>query len=153
MDKLREIKSIDITKDAVRPHLSLEFRTTNGRKIFVLQEDGEEIRDLAYCCVAFCDKVPTNEKELEEYSNPTGKIAIAYTVWSTEWRKGAGRDIILAIREKLIEDTERLFGVERMITLSPLTNMAKRFHERNGAKLLNHNDESYNFEYNLNDDE
>ena len=40
-------------------------------------------------------------------------------------------------------------SIERLITLSPLTDMAKRFHLKNGAVLLNHNETSYNFEYEL----
>ena len=154
MDILRTTKDIDVTQDAVRPHLSLDFRNSKGRKIFILEEfiDDESI-PMAYCCVAFCYAVPTNEEELEKYSIPDGKIAVAYTVWATRHRKGAGRDIIFKIRDRLVEDRERLYGelpfVDRMITLSPLTDMAYRFHTKNGATLLNHNETSYNFEYDI----
>ena len=34
-----------------------------------------------------------------------------------------------------------------MITLSPLTDMAFKFHSRNGAKLLQKNETTQNFEY------
>ena len=146
MDILRTTNDIDVTQDAVRPHLSLDFRTSKGRKIFILEEfiDDESI-PMAYCCVAFCYAVPTNEEELEKYSIPDGKIAVAYTVWSNGWRKGAGRDIIFKIRDEFKLDK----SIERLITLSPLTDMAKRFHLKNGAVLLNHNETSYNFEYEL----
>ena len=39
--------------------------------------------------------------------------------------------------------------LNRLITLSPLTDMATKFHTRNGATLLNHNETSYNFEYDI----
>ena len=146
MDILRTTNDIDVTQDAVRPHLSLDFRTSKGRKIFILEEfiDDQSI-PMAYCCVAICYAVPTNEEELEKYSIPDGKIAVAYTVWSTGWRKGAGRDIIFAIRDDLM----KVPGVDRLVTLSPLTDMAFKFHTKNVATLLNHNETSYNFEYEL----
>ena len=39
--------------------------------------------------------------------------------------------------------------VKRFVTLSPITDMAKRFHERNGAKLIDINEWAgcQNFEY------
>jgi len=37
----------------------------------------------------------------------------------------------------------------RLVTLSPLTEMAEKFHKRNGAKLLQRNVWSQNFEYTL----
>ena len=37
--------------------------------------------------------------------------------------------------------------LNRLITLSPLTEMANRFHSRNGAKLLQINETTQNFEY------
>ena len=37
--------------------------------------------------------------------------------------------------------------LNRLITLSPLTDMAFRFHSKNGAKLLQVNESTQNFEY------
>ena len=37
--------------------------------------------------------------------------------------------------------------LNRLVTLSPLTEMAKNFHLRNGAKLLSVNENTQNFEY------
>jgi len=36
-----------------------------------------------------------------------------------------------------------------LITLSPLTEMAERFHVKNGAKLLKRNETTQNFEYDI----
>ena len=37
--------------------------------------------------------------------------------------------------------------LNRLITLSPLTEMASKFHSRNGAKLIQVNETTQNFEY------
>ena len=37
--------------------------------------------------------------------------------------------------------------LNRLVTLSPLTEMAKNFHLRNGAKLVSVNENTQNFEY------
>ena len=39
--------------------------------------------------------------------------------------------------------------IERVITLSPLTPMATHFHIRNGAKQININEVTQNFEYEI----
>ena len=37
--------------------------------------------------------------------------------------------------------------MNRLITLSPLTDMAYKFHSKNGAKLIRVNENTQNFEY------
>jgi hypothetical protein len=37
--------------------------------------------------------------------------------------------------------------VNKFVTLSPKTEMAKKFHTKNGATLYSENIDSYNFEY------
>ena len=37
--------------------------------------------------------------------------------------------------------------LNRLVTLSPLTEMATKFHSKNGAKLLQINETTQNFEY------
>jgi hypothetical protein len=39
--------------------------------------------------------------------------------------------------------------IERVVTLSPLTPMATHFHIKNGAKQININKETQNFEYDI----
>ena len=39
--------------------------------------------------------------------------------------------------------------LNRLVTLSPLTDMARKFHLRNGAKELQVNETSQNFEYTI----
>ena len=71
-----------------------------------------------------------------------GEIVIAYTVWSR--KRGAGREIILKLREWAVEN-----NFKRLVTLSPLTPMATHFHIKNGAKQLGVHEDTQNFEYNL----
>jgi hypothetical protein len=86
--------------------------------------------------------VPATEEELFEYADPMGDILIAYTVWS--YKKGAGRKIINQLRDSAIDEK-----CTRLVTLSPKTEMAERFHISNGAKCISRNESSNNFEYDL----
>ena len=70
-----------------------------------------------------------------------GKIAIAYTVWSK--KKGGGKLIVKEVFKKIKKSNH----LNRLVTLSPLTEMATKFHSRNGAKLLQVNKTTQNFEY------
>ena len=70
-----------------------------------------------------------------------GKIAIAYTVWSK--KKGGGKLIVNEVFKKIKKSNH----LNRLVTLSPLTDMATNFHSRNGAKLLQKNETTQNFEY------
>ena len=131
--------------DPVRPHIPADQRIQPGKDVFVLRDDKENIT--AVICIAYTNAVPKDEKDLEYYAQAAsqdgqhGSIAVAYTVWS--YSKGAGREIILEAA-KHIKETK---GVTRFVTLSPLTDMAERFHLRNGAFLLNKGEECQNFEY------
>ena len=98
---------------------------------------------LAICCVAYCNEVPKTEQELDDFSTPDVGIAVAYTVCQQQKRKVC-RDIIFAIRDDLMKVPK----VDRLVTLSPLTDMHLNFTQKM-ATLLNHNETSYNFEYEL----
>ncbi len=143
--ELVELDDIDVSEDPVRPELTLGWRITKGRKIYGLKYE-DEIEGII--CIAYTNEVPQSVKELDMMSElihmkkekPT--IAIAYTVWSR--KRGAGREII----QKLLAEAKEN-GIERVITLSPLTPMATHFHIRNGAKQISINDTSQNFEYEL----
>ena len=124
--------------DPVRPHLSAKFRTVANRKAFALMDDdGYNVR--AVVCVAFTNNVATTEDELLSAGDD---IAMFYTVWS--YGKGAGREIIFNAVEYI---KQHMPWVERFVTLSPQTNMAYKFHTRNGAEIISVNDESINYEY------
>ena len=139
--KLKAIDHIDTKEDPVRPELTVEFRTSPGRTIYALLNDQGE--RAATICVAFTKVVPTTTQELDKFTNPDGHIAVAYTVWSKE--RGAGRLIV----NQLIAHARKQDQINRVVTLSPLTDMARRFHLRNGAVELQVNTYSQNFEYEI----
>ena len=141
--ELVELEHIDVNEDPVRPELDLEFRTSYGRKIYGLKykDDIEGI-----ICVAYCNDIPQSVRELNlisqnAYLQDNLNVAVAYTVWSR--KRGAGKEIM----EKLLIHLKNKKEVTQIITLSPLTPMATHFHIRNGAKLIQHNTTTQNFEY------
>ena len=144
--ELVELDDIDVSEDPVRPELTLGWRISNGRKIYGLKYENE-IEGII--CIAYTNEVPHSVKELDMMSElvhmkkEQPKIAIAYTVWSR--KRGAGREII----HKLLEHVKNNTKIKRVVTLSPLTPMATHFHIRNGAKLVQHNPDTQNFEYTL----
>jgi hypothetical protein len=135
-----------IKDDPVRPHLPTFWRVDPNREVYVLEDD-ETNEVQAVICVAYCNEVPTDEGELEKFSTPTtpdepiGNIAVFYTVWS--YKPGAGRKLVLGTAQ-LIRDTMQVI---RFVTLSPQTEMARQFHLRNGAVVLQVNTTSVNYEY------
>ena len=136
---MQRVTSLDqvrkyIQKDPVRPHIEAESRIALGREMYHIDEQ-------VFICLAFIDRVPVSEVEL--LGCKVGNIAVAYTVWSL--KRGLGRKIILET-QKRIQDT---FRFSKLVTLSPKTEMAVNFHLSNGAVLIQENEASYNFEYEI----
>ena len=149
--KLVELKSCDTNEDPVRPELDVKFRTSHGRKIFGVKYKKEIC---AIMCFGFTNDVPRTVKELDLMTRDAhlksalrdqnvGEIAIAYTIWSK--KKGGGKLIIKEVF-KMIKKSNHL---NRLITLSPLTKMARNFHLKNGAVELQVNEKTQNFEYKI----
>ncbi|WP_440676732.1 hypothetical protein [Candidatus Pelagibacter sp. HIMB1587] len=147
--KLVELKECNVEEDPVRPELDNEFRTGFGRKIYGVEYQGEIH---AVMCFAYTNEIPKSVDELEKLSTDAflqsamrdqkgGQIAIAYTVWSK--KKGGGKLIVKEVFKKIKKSNH----LNRLVTLSPLTEMATNFHERNGAKLVQINETTQNFEY------
>tara|TARA_B100000902_G_scaffold367609_1_gene390341 strand:+ start:393 stop:1010 length:618 start_codon:yes stop_codon:yes gene_type:complete len=149
--ELVELKKCNTDEDPIRPELDIVFRRSYGRKIYGVKYMNEIH---AIMCFAYTNKVPKNVNELDKFSHDAflqsaqrdqnvGKIAIAYTVWSK--KKGGGKLIVKEVFKKIKKSNH----LNRLITLSPLTDMATRFHSRNGAKLLQVNEATQNFEYKI----
>ena len=126
--------SMYIKKDPVRPHISAETRLGPGRDVYHIDEK-------AFVCLVYLDRVPADEETL--LCANVGPVVVAYTVWSHE--KGMGRKIILELQD-MIRETYRF---KRLVTLSPKTDMATKFHLSNGAKLISENMLTNNFEYEI----
>ena len=147
--ELVELKKCNVEEDPVRPELNNDFRTGYGRKIFGVKYQGDIH---AVMCFAYTNKVPTSVEELEKLSidaflqsalrdQNIGQIAVAYTVWSK--KRGGGKLIVKEVFKKIKKSNH----LNRLVTLSPLTEMATKFHSKNGAKLLQINKKTQNFEY------
>ena len=150
MELIDAVTDFSIEKDIVRPEYDVEFRISEDREVFAWGRSLVPYQVYSsLCCVAYTHEIPINMNQLTEYSinhSPyRGDIAVAYTVWNCSNTKGSGRSLILALQKHFKQDTR----IQRLVTLSPLTEMAKKFHLSNGAKLLSTNPESYNFEYEI----
>ena len=143
------LRSCNTDEDPIRPELDNEFRTSFGRKIYGVKYKGEIH---AVMCFAYTNEIPKSVEELEKLSTDAflqtamrdqagGQIAIAYTVWSK--KKGGGKLIV----KEVFKNIKKSNHLNRLVTLSPLTEMATNFHERNGAKLIQINETTQNFEY------
>ena len=147
--ELVNLSECNTDEDPVRPELDNKFRTSYGRRIYGVKYQNEIH---AIMCFAFTNKIPKSVKDLDLMSKDAflqsaqrdqkvGKIAIAYTVWSK--KKGGGKLIVKEVF-KMIKKSNHL---NRLITLSPLTDMARNFHLRNGAIEIQVNESTQNFEY------
>ena len=148
---LIELKSCNIKEDPVRPELDIIFRRSYGRKIFGVKYKNEIC---AIMCFGFTNEIPKTIKELDlmtrdaylqsaQRDQKIGQIAIAYTIWSK--KKGGGKLIVKEVF-KMIKRSNHL---NRLVTLSPLTEMARNFHLNNGAIELSVNEKTQNFEYEI----
>ena len=147
--ELVELKTCNTKEDPVRPELDVNFRTSYGRKIYGVKYKREIC---AIMCFGYTNEIPKTVNELDLMTKDAhlqsalrdrnvGKIAIAYTVWSK--KKGGGKLIVKEVFKKIKKSNH----LNRLVTLSPLTDMATKFHSNNGAKLLQINENTQNFEY------
>lgn len=129
-----------IKDDPVRPELTPEFRVNENSKIFVLTDD-ETREPLAVTCVKFLDQIPEAVDDLAETAVHTN-TAVFYTIWS--YAAGAGRRLIQEAQAEIKKEKPE---VNTYVTLSPKTEMAKRFHLKNGAEIYRENPDTVNYLY------
>jgi hypothetical protein len=92
-------------------------------------------------CVKFLSEIPQDVTDLADLAVNTN-TAVFYTIWS--YAAGAGR--------RLIEEAQREIQREQpeintYVTLSPKTEMARKFHLKNGARELRENSNTINYIY------
>lgn len=127
-----------VKDDPVRPEIPVENRVGKNKFISSIV-DGEKPK--AMVCVSLHDFVPSTVADLaKEALEPN--TAIFYTIWS--YVPGAGQRLL---RETVESIREQFPNITRFVTLSPKTEMAKKFHIRNGAVVFRENDDTVNYEY------
>ena len=127
-----------IKDDPVRPHIPLEQRVNDAAEILILRA-GEEI--LAATCMQWLKDIPTTEQDLIDIDKDHD-VAVFYTIWS--YAPGAGQSLIKAAADWLLKDFPE---IKAIVTLSPQTKMAERFHLKNGAVVHQTNETSVNYKY------
>ena len=139
-------KLLDFIKDdPVRPEIPTEFRVKDGRMVAALTDEAETENETpeAMVCVSFHDFVPENVNDLNNTTEvPT--TAVFYTIWS--YKSGKGQELLFRAVKGI---QEQYPSVTRFVTLSPKTNLARRFHLKNGAIVYRENIETVNYEYNV----
>lgn len=127
-----------IKDDPVRPELSAEFRVQSNRFIATLIEDE---RPSSMVCVSLHDFIPTSVDDLSRISElPT--TAVFYTIWS--YKAGSGAKLL---RESVKCIQNKYSSVNTFVTLSPKTEVARRFHIKNGAIVFRENSDTINYQY------
>lgn len=127
-----------LEKDPVRPHITFWQRIASNREVFVVH-DGIFVKSVL--CAAYLSDVPSNETEL--LTIPTYyNVVCFYSIWSNE--RGYGKKIL----DHTLNHIRCIRPyITRVVTLSPKTDMAAKFHIGNGAKMYRENEDSVNFEY------
>ena len=110
---------------------------TEHRFVVALVDD----RPKAMVCVSLKQDVPATVSDLSgDCTEPT--TAVFYTIWS--YVSGAASELLF----KTVSTIQEQFPtVTRFVTLSPKTDMAHRFHMRNGARVFRENADTINYEY------
>ena len=127
-----------IKDDPVRPHIPLSQRINETAEILILRA-GEEI--LAATCLQWLKEIPESEEDLQAMDK-TKDVAVFYTIWS--YSPGAGATLLKKAAEWILGEYK---DVKNIVTLSPQTEMARRFHLKNGASIHRENPTSVNYKY------
>jgi hypothetical protein len=150
-----------IKDDPVRPELFEDNSVRFEDPFHVYAEVNDETGEIAaVVCTIVCRFVPQDEyqikligmgkleqiekelKEREELYGELGTVLCPYSVWS--YQRGHGRKLI----NNLLEAAPIMHPeVDAVITMSPHTDTALRFHMRNGAAIFSTNAKCVNYEY------
>ena len=127
-----------IKDDPVRPEIPLADRVNSNSRIYMLK-DGDQT--LAVTCVKFLETIPSAVDDLVVIIGGA-TTAVFYTIWS--YTAGAGRELIVAAQKSIESEFPE---IQTYVTLSPKTEMARRFHLKNGARELRENVDTINYIY------
>ena len=124
--------------DPVRPEIPADRRVNQNSRIYLLK-DGDQTK--AITCVKFLDGIPAAVEDLVDGVS-LATTAVFYTIWS--YTAGAGRDLIVEAQRSIEAEFP---GIQTYVTLSPKTEMARRFHLKNGAGVYRENSTTVNYIY------
>ena len=127
-----------IKDDPVRPEIPLTDRINTNSRIYLLK-NGDDTS--AVTCVKFLESVPAAVEDMAGLIE-TATTAVFYTIWS--YAAGAGRTLIQEAQKSIKEEFP---DIQTYVTLSPKTEMARRFHLKNGASELRENITTINYIY------
>jgi len=127
-----------IKDDPVRPEIPLADRVNSNSRIYMLK-DGDET--LAVTCVKFLETIPAAVDDLVVMIG-SATTAVFYTIWS--YTAGSGRELIVEAQKSIESEFPE---IQTYVTLSPKTEMARRFHLKNGARELRENVDTINYIY------
>ena len=154
-----------IEDDPVRPKLFKNNSVQFESPFHVYAEVNDETGEIAaVVCVVICKFVPQDEYQLkvvaagkltdieealaerEAVYGALGTVLCPYSIWS--YQKGHGRRLI----NNLLEAAPLMHPeVDAVITMSPHTHTAMKFHLSNGAGLFSTNEKTVNYEYEVED--
>ena len=127
-----------ILDDPVRPEIPVSQRVNSNSRIYMLKDE-EKTR--AVTCVKFLESIPAAVDDMVGLVG-SATIAVFYTIWS--YTAGAGRELIIEAQKSIEAEFP---GIQTYVTLSPKTEMAHKFHIRNGARVFRENADTINYEY------
>ena len=139
INSIEDVLTQLIKDDPVRPEIPVEQRVNDNSRIYVLKDDNDQ--PLAVTCVKFLADIPRSVDELADTVINTN-TAVFYTIWS--YAAGAGRELIEQAQARIKEENPE---VTTYVTLSPKTEMARKFHLKNGAEIYRENTDSVNYLY------
>lgn len=128
-----------IKDDPVRPEITAEQRVLEQGQVYVLKSP--EGQPLAVTCVKFLGSIPESVEDLFGTAVNTS-TAVFYSIWS--YAAGAGRELIVEAQSDIKETRPE---INTFVTLSPKTEMARRFHHKNGATTYRENPDTVNYLY------
>jgi len=124
--------------DPVRPEIPANERVNSNSRIYLLK-DGDQTK--AVTCVKFLSTVPAAVEDMVG-ALEDATTAVFYTIWS--YSAGAGRELIVEAQKSI--ETE-FPNIKTYVTLSPKTELARRFHLKNGAGIYRENLDTVNYIY------
>ena len=125
-----------IVDDPVRPEIPVDRRVNANSRIYMLK-DGDQTQ--AVTCVKFLNTIPAAVDDLVDAVD-LATTAVFYTIWS--YASGAGRTLIQEAQRSIEAEFP---NIETYVTLSPKTEMARKFHLKNGAGVYRENPDTVNY--------